>query len=112
MTVVEDKRVDNDMVNSEPQVIAEAIAMCQDRQVFVGGTERTDMVSTSLDNTKFILPAYSLRVGTLYTIKLSVLSTVSGKGSIASVNVFVSSGKLVAVIRGGSSQSGPATSGA
>ena len=32
MTVVEEKRVDNDMVNSEPQVIAEAIAMCQDNE--------------------------------------------------------------------------------
>ena len=40
MTVVEDKRVDNDMVNSEPQVIAEAIAMCQDNKAVIPHRKR------------------------------------------------------------------------
>ena len=40
MAVAEDKRVNNGMVNSEPQVIAEAIAMCQDNEAVIPHRKR------------------------------------------------------------------------
>ena len=73
-------------------------------KISVDGVQRFDLVSSSVDSRKFALPAFTLSVGTLYVVQLSVLSTVSGKASKASTEVFVKSGSVVAIIQGGSRQ--------
>ena len=67
----------------------------------------SDIISNSIDITQYKLGKYSLNVNTLYTIQLIVTSG-SGINQISvktSVDVFVESGKVYAIINGGSTQS-------
>lgn len=60
----------------------------------------TTLKSTSLNPSMFILPAYSLSVNTLYQITLRVSSRDSQASSAASVQVYVQSGNIIALIAG------------
>jgi len=73
--------------------------------VSVDGVQQFGMTSNSQDITKFGLSKYTLATGVLYTIQLSVYSTVSQKATVAAVGVFVEPGTIQAVIAGGSIQS-------
>lgn len=65
------------------------------------GLEVTSLTTESRDPSRFKLSAYRLSKNTQYTIKVQATQTLSGKSSSTSVNVFVTSSDLVAVIKGG-----------
>ena len=67
------------------------------------------LASTSLDQTKFALPPYSLKVSRTYTVTLlvQVYSLKTGKllsSGAGSTSVYVDNGPVVAAIRGGASR--------
>eukprot|EP01034_Spumella_vulgaris_P038902 gene38902-biopygen33042 len=64
----------------------------------------SNLISTSKDPSKLLLPVYSLAVGTLYTASLTVTIAKTSKSSIASVQVMAQQGSVVARIVGGVSQ--------
>ena len=70
------------------------------------------LASTSLDSTKYVLPAYSLAYGTTYTVSLlvQVYSTKSNtllSSGVGSTSVFVGPGAVIAAVRGGSTRNAP-----
>jgi hypothetical protein len=64
-----------------------------------------DIISTSKDATKYVLPSFSLRSNTFYDITLSVSGSSGGQVSRATVQVFVDMANVVAVINGDTSRS-------
>ena len=69
---------------------------------YKGEIQNLSLISTSKQNYTFRLSPYTLSVGALYTVKLTVLDTLSRRSSSGSVTVNVISSNLVAVISGGS----------
>jgi hypothetical protein len=58
----------------------------------------------STSDTSFRVAPYWLLVNTVYTIEYIALSTVTGRASIGSVNVFVAASNVVALVEGGTDQ--------
>ena len=69
---------------------------------YKGGIQNFSLISTSKQNNTFRLSPYTLSVGTPYTIKLTVLDTLSHRSSTGSITVNIIPSNLVAIISGGS----------
>jgi hypothetical protein len=74
-------------------------------EVYEDGVLRTDIVSTSRSTSKFVLRPYTLEVGSVYEIVLSVYSNVYLSSGTASIQVVVGSSGLEAGIVGGAMRS-------
>lgn len=68
-----------------------------------GGTAKI-ISGTSLSPYSFVQSAYTLTVNSIYTITISVVDTTTLLATSASVDVYVESGNIVALIAGGVSQ--------
>ena len=74
--------------------------------VFSNNALQSLLISKSRQTSTFLLPAYSLTVGIMYTIKLTAIMTLSPYKEITdSVTVLIISGKIVPIVSGGSDQS-------
>ena len=62
------------------------------------------LVSRSKDPSRLLLPAYSLTVGAVYDVALTVTITESLQSASAGIQVVVEEGAIVAVVAGGSSR--------
>lgn len=61
-----------------------------------------DLKSLSVNPREFVLPPYSLAVGSLYRVTLTATHLLSFKSSSASTQVFVQSGRIVCILSSGS----------
>ena len=66
--------------------------------------ELTSLVSTSKDSSTFLLPAYSLTSGAIYTLIVSAAERSGGVSSMASTQISVISGDIVVVLKGGTAR--------
>lgn len=90
---------------ASPSVCASSFAAIKYAWTVQLGNKTLALKSTSVDPSRFSLPAYSLIVGNLYTI--TVNATTKGSSVKASVFVFVAPGPVTAIILGSRARSVP-----
>ena len=72
--------------------------------VFNNGVQQLTAVSVSKDNSRFLLPTFTLNAGVFYQVSVSVSAPGNTQASSASVQVFVQRGSIMATIKDGSAR--------